>query len=88
MNTQNPVAECKAIFLRLLQSGKPVALEDASRLVVASEGFERRAFGQIPREMARSGLIVEAGYRRSETSRANCAIKRLWVLADASGGGQ
>lgn len=88
MTTANPLAECKAIFLRLLQSGKPIALEDASRLVVTPEGFDRRAFGQIPRELAKAGLIVEAGYRRSETSRANCAIKRLWVLAKVNGGDQ
>lgn len=69
-------------FRHLLSTGKPVAIEDAAKSVVMPEGFDKRALGGIPRAMAKSGEIVEAGFRRGTSSRCNKAIKRLWVATD------
>lgn len=69
-------------FRHLLSTGKSVAIEDATKSVVMPEGFDKRAFGGIPRAMAKSGEIVEAGYRRGTSSRCNKAVKRLWVATD------
>ena len=87
----NPVAQCEALFRRMLAKGKPVALEDASSSVRTPEGFDRRQFGCIPRTMAKSGEIVEAGFRQSRSAKCHRSTKRLWVLAenaDASRRGQ
>lgn len=78
----NPMAEVKANFRRLLATGKPVAVEDAARDVETPDGFDRRAFGLIPREMKRAGEIVEARFREGKTSQCNQAIKRLWVAVN------
>ena len=80
----NPMAQAEAIFRRLLAKGKPVAMEDALRLVVTPVGFDRRAFGSIPLRMHKQGEIVRAGYRDSKTGKHHSGIKRLWVLADSS----
>jgi hypothetical protein len=69
-------------FRHLLSTGKTVAIEDAAKSVVLPEGFDKRAFGGIPRAMAKAGEIVEAGYRRGTSSRCNKAVKRLWVATD------
>jgi hypothetical protein len=69
-------------FRHLLSTGKSVAIEDAAKSVVLPEGFDKRAFGGIPRAMAKAGEIVEAGYRRGVSSRCNMAVKRLWVATD------
>lgn len=87
MTTTNHIAQAAAIFKRMLANGKPIAFEDAAKCVTTPEGFDRRAFGHIPAGMARRGEIVEVGYRRSNSSKHNCAIKRLWVLADKPKGG-
>ena len=88
MTTTNHIAQAAAIFKRMLSKGKPVAFEDAAKCVATPEGFDRRAFGHIPAGMAKRGEIVEAGFRRSNSAKHNHGIKRLWVLADASKGGQ
>lgn len=88
MTTSNHVAQVAAIFKRLLAKGGPVALEDAAKCVPTPEGFDRRAFGHIPAGMAKRGEIIEAGYRRSNSSKHNCAVKRLWVLAGVKDGAQ
>ena len=69
-------------FRHLLSTGKSVAIEDAARSVVLPEGMDKRAFGGIPRAMAKAGEIVEAGFRRGTSSRCNKAVKRLWVATD------
>ncbi|WP_461509052.1 hypothetical protein [Rhodopirellula baltica] len=81
MNQQQAIAQAEAIFRRMLKSGKPVAFEDAARLVETDDDFDRRAFGHIPAKMHRDGEIVPAGYRESVTSTHHAGIKRLWVLA-------
>jgi len=88
MTTTNHIAQAAAIFKQMLATGKPVAFEDAAKGVPTPEGFDRRAFGLIPRGMVKRGEIVEAGYRRSNSSKHNCGIKRLWVLADVKRGAQ
>ncbi|MCC9600381.1 hypothetical protein LOC67_07395 [Stieleria sp. JC731] len=82
MLNQNPEQQVEAIFRRLLHEGKPVALEDATKLVSTEPGFDRRIFGQIPQRMLRDGEIVEVGFRRSESAKHNSGIKRLWVLTE------
>ena len=82
------MAQAEAIFRRMLAKGKPIAFEDAAQCVKTPEGVDRRAFGHIPARLRRDGLIAEAGFRLSKSAKHNCAIKRLWVLADAKGGAQ
>ena len=84
----NYMAQAEAIFRRMLATGRPVAVEDATRVVVTPEGVDRRCFGAIPSRLRRDGVIVEAGVRRSNSAKHNCGIKRLWILADAQGGAQ
>jgi hypothetical protein len=88
MTTKDPIAQAAAIFKRMLAKGRPVAFEDVAKCVITPDGFDRRAFGHIPAGMAKRGEIVEAGYRRSNSSRHNSAIKRLWILVDPKGGAQ
>ena len=88
------MAQAEAIFRRMLAKGEPVALEDALRIVVTPDGFDRRAFGSIPARMRREDEIVRAGFRESKTGKHHSGTKRLWVLADSPrgrellGGGQ
>lgn len=84
----NYVAQAEAVFRRMLSKGGCVAFEDALRAVISPEGFDRRCFGHIPARMKRNGEIVEAGFRVSESPGHNSGIKRLWKLADATGGEQ
>ncbi len=72
----------KVQFRSLLATGKPVAVEDATKSVVFPDGFDKRALGSIPLAMLRDGEIVEAGFRRGTSSRCNQAVKRLWVATD------
>lgn len=78
----SPIIRVEIQFRHLLSTGKPVAIEDATKSVVMPEGFDKRAFGGIARAMAKSGEIVEAGFRRGTSSRCNKAVKRLWVATD------
>ena len=78
----NPIVIAETSFRQLLATGKPVALEDATHGITTPEGFDRRAFGIIPRVMLRNGEIVEAGYRRGTSSLCNSGIKRLWIYLD------
>jgi hypothetical protein len=78
------MAQAEAIFRRMLATGKPVAFEDAAKAVETDEDVDRRCFGSIPARLRRDGLIVEAGYRLSNSAKHNYAIKRLWRLADLS----
>ena len=82
----NPMAQAEAIFRLMLALGKPVALEDALRIVVTPDGFDRRAFGSIPARLHKDGEIFPAGFRESKTGKHNHGIKRLWVLADSAHG--
>lgn len=82
----NYMAQAEAIFRRMLATGRPVAMEDATRCVVTPEGVDRRCFGAIPARLRREGVVVEAGVRRSNSAKHNRGIKRLWVLADTEGG--
>lgn len=92
--SKNPMAQAEAIFRRMLAKGEPVALEDALRIVVTPDGFDRRAFGSIPLRMQRDEEIVRAGFRDSKTAKHHGGTKKLWVLADSPrgqellGGGQ
>jgi hypothetical protein len=88
MTTKDPIAQAAAIFKRMLAKGRPAAFEDAAKCVTTPDGFDRRSFGHIPAGMAKRGEIVEAGYRRSVSSKHNAAIKRLWILVDPKGGAQ
>jgi hypothetical protein len=85
--TDNYKAQAEAIFRRMLAKGKPVAFEDAARCVKTPEGVDRRCFGSIPARLSKDGVIVEAGYRRSNVGRAHKAPKRLWMLAETIQGG-
>lgn len=78
------MAQAEAIFRRMLATGKPVAFEDAAKAVKTPEGVDRRCFGSIPARLRRDGLIVEAGYRLSNSAKHNFAIKRLWRLVELS----
>jgi hypothetical protein len=86
-DSPNYMAQAEAIFRRMLSGGKPIAFEDAARCVATPESVDRRCFGSIPVRLRRDGLIVEAGFRRSQVGKAHKAPKRLWVLADAVKGG-
>ena len=81
-NPTGPILLVEIKFRHLLSTGKSVAIEDAAKSVVLPEGVDKRAFGGIPRAMAKAGEIVEAGYRRGTSSRCNMAMKRLWVATD------
>jgi len=82
------MAQAEAIFRRMLANGKPVAFEEAAQVVVTPEGVDRRCFGSIPARLRRDGLIVEAGFKVSNSATHNRATKRLWVLVDSAKGGE
>lgn len=70
----------KAIFLRLLSSGRNVAFEEALKQV-PTEGIDRRRFGWIASQLKRDRMIEPAGFRTSNIRSHNNGVKRLWRLA-------
>lgn len=86
--SKNYMAQAEAVFRRMVATGKPTAFEDAARAVATPDDVDRRCFGSIPARLRRDGLIVEAGFRVSNSSKHNSAVKRLWRLAEPVKGGQ
>lgn len=84
----NYLAQAEAIFRRMLSTGRAVAFEDAARAVATPEGVDRRCFGPLVDRLRRDGVIVEAGYRLSNSAKHHRGIKRLWRLADPVKGGR
>lgn len=78
----DPLLSLEVVFRKLLATGKPVAIEDAGKIVETPEGYDRRSFGSVARKLLRNGEIVEHGYRRATSSRCNSGMTRLWVLAN------
>lgn len=72
-------ARATKAFNKLLDSGKPVAFEEALKHVETPESLDRRCFGWIPASMHRDGLIVPSGFRLSNNAKHNNGIKRLWI---------
>jgi len=81
-NPIGPILLVEIQFRNLLTTGKPVAVEEATKGVLFPEGFDRRALGGIPRAMVKAGEIVEHSFRRGTSSRCNQAVKRLWIATD------
>jgi hypothetical protein len=76
--------KASAIFRAMLHMGKPVAFEDAIKLINTDDWFDRRGFGWIPLAMHRDGEIEPAGFRESVNVRHHNAVKRLWILLSAN----
>jgi len=74
----------RALLLRLLAGGTATA-DDVRAEVDLPAGVDPRVFGEVPRTLARLGIIEAAGFVQSVRPARHASWIRSWRLADRAG---
>ncbi len=73
----------RALLLALLERGEATA-DDVRAKVELPAGVSPKAFGAVPGQLARAGIIERAGFAKTTRPEAHARPVSLWRLRDAN----
>lgn len=76
------ILRAQRALLRILLDQQTATADDVRHSVPCPDGVSPKAFGAVPTDLARAGIIEAAGFRKSNRPTAHARPVTVWRLID------